>query len=329
MSKHLFSAVAVAAGMTLSMAAAHAADGDWPTRSISFVIPSGAGGVTDLMARMYAQKLSEKFGQPIVVENKPGASGMIALQAALAAPADGYTFVVGYPSNLIASRYQYNKLSFNADTDFVPISSLVVNEMVVVGNPQIPGDTFKEYVGNLQKLRQASTLYGSYGDGSYSHLVANYLNVEYSLKASHVPYKTEPQMIVAVTANEVPWGVSALASAKPLAEAGKIKILGVFAPERSIFAPKVPTLNEQGFNDPVLAFTGFSGLFAKKGTPEAVIRKMEAAIVEAGKDPAFREKFVNSGIPMTANGRAALERVYQQNVVSYKQLSEKAGIEKK
>ncbi len=327
MSKHLLSAVV--AGMALSVTGAQAADANWPTRTISFVVPSGAGGVTDLMARMYAQKLSEKFGQSIVVENKPGASGTIALQAALAAPADGYTFVVGYPSNLIAPRYQFNKLSFNADADFVPISSLVVNEMVVVGNPTIPGDTFKDYIANLQKRGQASAIYGSYGEGSYSHLVANYLNVEYKLQATHVPYKTEPQMTMAVTANEVPWGVNALASAKPLAEAGKIKILGVFAPERSIFAPKVPTLKEQGFDDPVLAFTGFSGLFAKKGTPEAVIRKMEAAIVEAGKDPAFREKFVSSGIPMTADGSAALERTYQQNVVSYKLLSEKAGIEKK
>jgi tripartite-type tricarboxylate transporter receptor subunit TctC len=310
-------------------ATAHAADASWPDRPINFILPSGPGGVTDTMARHFAQAVSEELKQPVVVLNRPGASGTIALQAALNASADGYTFVVGYPSNMIAPRYQFKKLGFDADNDFIPISELAINEMVVIGNAGLPGRNFKEYLADTQKQSKANASFGSYGEGSYAHLIGNYINAQFQLSANHVAYKTEPQMLMAIAANEVPWGVSALASAKPLAEGGKIKILGILSSKRSAFAPEIPTLKEQGFEDPVLAFTGFSGLFAKKGTSPDIIRKMEAAIMKAGKNPDFQNKFISAGIPLRATDAATLQKTYNQQIEYYRILSERAGIEKK
>lgn len=319
-----------AIGLALGLAAtAHAADASWPDRPITFIVPSGAGAVTDTMARFYAQAVSEELKQPVVVLNRPGASGIIALQAALNASADGYTFVVGYPSNMITPRYQFKKLSFDADKDFIPISELVINEMVVIGNASQPGGNLKEYIADAQKHRQANASFGSYGEGSYAHLIGNYINTQFRLQANHVTYKTEPQMLMAIAANEVPWGVSTLASARPLEEGGKIKILGILSSRRSAYAPDIPTLKEQGFEDPVLAFTGFSGLFAKNGTPDEIIKKMEATIIKVGKNTDFQKKFTGAGIPLRATDGSTLQKTYSQQVGYYKTLSEKAGIEKK
>ncbi len=143
-------------GLILGLTAAgHATAANWPERPITFILPSAPGGVTDAMTRHFAQAVSEELKQPVVVLNRPGASGTIALQAALNASADGYTFVVGYPSNLIAPRYQFKKLGFNADNDFIPISELAINEMVVVGNANLAGSNLKAYIADAQKHSQA------------------------------------------------------------------------------------------------------------------------------------------------------------------------------
>lgn len=319
-----------ALGLALGLAvSAHAADPSWPDRPITFVIPSGAGAATDTMARFFAQAVSEELKQPVVVVNRPGASGVIALQAALNANADGYTFAVGYPSNMIASRYQIKNMSFDADRDFVPVSELVINEMVVVSNARQPGRDLKEFIAQAKKGGQSNASFGSYGEGSYAHLIGNYINAQNQLQASHVAYKTEPQMLMAIAANEVPWGVSTLASAKRLEEGGKIKILGILSSHRSKFAPNVQTMKEQGFDDPILAFTGFSGLFAKSGTPADIVKKMGDTIAKVGHNPDFQNKFTNAGIPLRATDGDTLKKTYDQQIGYYKILSEKAGIEKK
>lgn len=316
-------------GISGLVANIYASDAKWPERAITFILPSGPGAATDTMARFYAQALSEELKQPVVVMNRPGASGTIALQAALNANADGYTFVVGYPSNMITPRYQFRQLSFDADKDFIPISELVINEMVIVGNAKSSSSNMKNYIVEAQGQLSNNSTYGSYGEGSYSHLIGNYINTQYQLQANHVTYKTEPQMLMAIAADEVPWGVSTLASAKPLEASGKIKILGILAPQRSKFAPEIPTLKEQGFDDSVLAFTGFSGLFAKKGTPAEAIKRMESSIIKIGKNQDFHKKFDSAAIPMRATDSGTLRKTYTEQVGYYKTLSDKAGIEQK
>ena len=319
----------LAIGMALGASGAFSQDANWPQHPVTIVTPAAAGGGADYVVRMFSEKLQERFKQPFVVDNKPGASGVLGLQSAFNAPADGYTFAFGYSSNMIAPRYQFNKLAFDADTDFIPVASLTTNEMVIIGSPKIPGNSFRDFVDYFQKNPKSDSFYGSYGEGSYAHLIGNSISLEYKLGAAHEAYKSGPHLLLAVINNEIPWGILPLPTVKPMVDSGKVKMLAVLSPERSQFAPEVLTMKEQGFPDPVLAFNGFYGLFAKKGTSPAVVKKMETTIVEISPARAFREKFVSASTILVGGKSPEFSPDYKQQVSFYKSLFEKASIKKK
>lgn len=318
----------IAAALATSVLAGPAAWAeDWPRRPITLVLGSAPGGTGDILLRAYASALSRKLGQPVTVDNRAGASGMLGVQVALAAPADGYTYAVGIPSSLIAPQYQYKKLAFDPGNDLVPVSTLAINEMVVVANASVPANDVRGLV-RWGEQNRGKLNYASYGEGSYSHWVSNYLSATYDLRATHVPYRAEAPMLMAVAANEAAWGIAAPGGAKKMAETGKVKIIGVLLPERSKIDPSIPTLKEVGLTDDAFAIPGWYGLFAKRGTPPEILARMESALVEIGKDAELRAKFAAAGILMDASGAEVLKQLYVRDLKVYQKLAEKSGVEK-
>ncbi len=325
MIKKIFCSFVACVGLTAA-AAASAAD-DWPNRPITIIVPSGAGGSTDNVARLVSEQLSKQLGQAVVVENKAGASGIIGLQAALRAPADGYTFVIAYPSNLIASQFIMKDLPFDAKRDFVPISGLAINEMVLSVNSSIPVTNPRELV-EWAKSKSGDVTYGSYGQGSYAHMVAHYLGSKNQIDALHAPYKSEQPMLIALAGDEIAYGISVVTAGKRMQDTGKTRMIGMFSPHRSTVYPDIPTFKEMGIDDPAFSLLGWNGLFARKETPPEILQKMEKTLLDIMSVPEMRERLVAiSSLPWGSTSKA-LDEVWTAEIPVYRALSESAGIVK-
>lgn len=309
----------------LAAASSAIADDNWPTRPITIIVPSAAGGSTDNVARLVSDRLSQRLGQSIIVENRAGASGVIGLQATLRAPADGYTFVFAYPSNLIASQFIMKDLSFNARRDFVPISGIAINEMVMNVSASVPASNPRELV-DWAKSDSGGVTYGSYGHGSYAHMVAHYLGSQNQYEALHAPYKSEQPMLIALASNEISYGISVVTAGKRMQDTGKTRMIGILSPRRSALYPDIPTFKEAGIEDPAFALLGWNGIFAHADTPPAILKKMEAAVRDVMGTAEMKESLL--GISSTPWGSTAkeLDDVWAAEIPIYRALAESAGV---
>ena len=315
----LFSALAV-----LSQTAVANNDPSWPKKPITIIVPSAPGGSSDITARIIADEASKILGKQVIVENKPGTSGIIGLQTALRAPADGYTFVVGYPTNYIISPMVNKSMTFKPSEEFVPVAGMTRNEMVVSVPSSENYSNPKQLVEELKKSKDVA--YGSYGMGSYPHLVANYLAQQYQLNMRHIPYKAESEMLLGIARGDVQFGISVLPAAKKMEDADKIKIVGMLAPSRSQFVKQVNTFDEDGIKDPAFQLLGWNALYARKDVPKEIIDKMSAALMQAYKNTNLREKFSSvSSTPWAANG-SEVEKTVKAETVIYKKLLDSASI---
>lgn len=309
--------------LTAHTAAAQSAT-DWPQRPITIVVPSAAGGSSDITARIIAEEASKTLGQPIIIDNKPGTSGIIGLQTALRAPADGYTFVIGYPTNYIIAPIVNKSMTFKPSEEFVPVAGMTRNEMVISVPATEPYNNPQELIDTLKKGDEVT--YGSYGVGSYPHLVANYLAQQYGLKVSHIPYKAESDMLLGIASGDVKFGISVLPAAKKMEDSGRTKIIGMLAPTRSNFATDVYTPVEQGISDPAFQLLGWNALYARKDVPAEVIEKMRDAMLKAYETPTVKSKFsAVSSTPWRANGETVKETTDKETVI-YQKLLDSAAI---
>lgn len=315
----LFSAFAFAAHTATAQSA-----NTWPQRPITIVVPSAAGGSSDITARIIAEEASQILGQPIIIDNKPGTSGIIGLQTALRAPADGYTFVIGYPTNYIIAPIVNKSMTFKPSEEFVPVAGMTRNEMVISVPATESYNSPKELVESLKKGGEVT--YGSYGVGSYPHLVANYLAQQYGLKVSHIPYKAESDMLLGIASGDVKFGISVLPAAKKMEDSGRTKIIGMLAPTRSTFAKDVNTPVEQGISDPAFQLLGWNALYARKDVPADVVNKMSEAMLKAYESPKVKSKFSSvSSTPWSAPGKTVAETTDKETVI-YKKLLDSAAI---
>jgi len=294
---------------------------NWPERPITIISTATPGGIVDTLARILAEGVAEYLGQPVIVENRGGASGTIGLQAALRAPADGYTYVSGYPSNLIVSHFTFESLSFNAQRDFQAVVGISTNEMVVNVKASVPVTNPQELVA-WARQQSGKLVYGSYGQGSYGHIVADYLGTLYQYEALHVPYKGEQDVMLALASdtNEVAYAIAAMPASKRMQDTGKTRMIGVLASERSALYPDLPTFKEMGISDPTFQLLGWYGLFARKDVPEPVVRKMQDAVLHVLSLPHTRERMAAvSGLPWPV-GAQALQSLWFADLQVYENL---------
>jgi len=284
------------------------AQGTWPERPVTIIVPFAAGGNTDGFARMAAQHLSESLGKTFVVENRPGAGGAIAAELVAKAQPDGYMlFLAALPVMAVVPVIQ--KVRYDSLKDFAPISNIGTNPFALVVNKDLPIHSLKEFV-EYARARNGEMSYGSAGVGSLNHLSMVLFLKQAGLDMVHVPYKGNAPALGDVVAGHVQAMFSNLSDALPQAKAGNVRMLAVSSEQRSILATEVPTVAESGY--PKFKVLTWNGLMAPAGTPKEIVDKLSSEIAKAVKEPKFREQLVNYGAdPLgdtPAEYRAMLER---------------------
>ena len=272
------------------LAAPGAAYADWPDHPIRWVVPFGPGGANDLIARAAAEAVSKRLGQPVVIENKPGAGAIIGAETVAKAKPDGYTWLVGaagvVTNSLLRADMPY------ADSDLVPVGMIAVAPSVIVVNPSVPASNLKEFVA-WAKAQSGGINWATAGGGSTPHFVAEMLR-EAGVNLTIVPYKSGSEGMTAVLSNNVHATSEASIVVLPQVKAGKLKAVATTYSKRISAYDSLPTAREQGFAGVLIGH--WAGLFAPKGTPAPIVERMSRELEAAVKSAEFRDKMVPSGI---------------------------------
>jgi len=282
------------AGMAvaLTLAAVGSVHADtYPSKPIQMIVPQAPGGTNDIVARLVAADLSQRLGQQVVVENRPGAGGNIGTQAAARATADGYTLLMTISSTQAINPSLYRQIPFDPIKDFEPIAPVATVPNVLVVNPAFPAKSMAELI-TMAKAKPDFYRYASAGNGTLNHLLGEMLNSMAGIKLEHVPYKGVAPALNDVLGNQVPMAFASLPSVLAHIKAGKVRALGVSSAKRSPFAPDIPAISET-----VPGYSGdlWVGLFAVRGTPKAVTEKLAKTLQAALADAPLRDKLAAQG----------------------------------
>ena len=292
----LAATAAVSAIGLLGAAPAHAQA--WPTKMIKLVVPFPAGGPTDTASRIVGQRLSERLGQPVVVENRAGASGSIAAAQVAKSPADGYTLMMLATPTLLAPHL-YKKAGYDTTKDFTPVATVYDLPIVVVVNPaQMPSVTDVQKLITHAKARPGQLNYTSSGAGSFGHLSMELLKQLGGFEMQHVPYKGGVPAITDTIGGQVPLMYADLVAALPHIQAGKLRAIAVGSPQRVTMLPDVKTIAEQGFKG--YEAVSWGGLMAPPGTPKAVVDRIQGEAALARTDNALEKACVDPEEPLSA-----------------------------
>lgn len=282
---------------------AHAASAsDYPTRPVTFVVPFPPGGASDTFARVIGQKLAAQLGQPFVVENRPGATGLIGTQHAARAKPDGYTILMSSNSSQIIAPLLKTTPPFDTAKDFEPISMLGRYPFALDVNPKVPARNVKELIA-LAKKNPSKLNFGSIGEGSGTHLVAEMFKQQAGIDITHIPYKGTAALGTALVAGEIDIQFDSVGAAKPLVEGGRVRALAVTGNARSPLLPNVPSMAEEGFEN--VDATIWIGAFAPKGTPKDIVAKLGDGMRKLLQtDPDVRRVFDENGADIIGNASA-------------------------
>jgi len=291
---------AVALG-ALALAPAAAQSTPWPSKPVRIVVPFPAGGTTDVVARLLAQRLQETWGQIVIVENKTGAGGNIGALDVAKAANDGYSLLMASGSIVTVNPHIYAKMPFDAAKDFAPITNVAQGPMVIVVGPKVRAKNITELIA-LAKAKPGALNFGSAGIGSQVHMAGENFLYTAGIDLNHVPYKGESLALTDVAGGSVEMVPGNLAAMLPFIKAGKVKALGVTSAERSPAAPDIPTVGESGL--PGFVNLGWFGLLAPAGTPKDIIDKVQrdSATVLATEDT--KQRLLAVGMTPVGNSPA-------------------------
>jgi tripartite-type tricarboxylate transporter receptor subunit TctC len=284
-----FAALIVAFGMPASAQ-------QYPNKPIRLVVPYAPGGPTDILARIVALKMTDAMGVSVIVDNKPGAASIIATELVAKAPADGYSLLVGSPG-LASNLSLYKKLPYDTLKDLSPVTAIASTPYFLIVNAALPVRDVKELIA-LAKAKPDAIAYASSGSGGPPHLISEMFNSMAGVKMLHVPYKGTSPAVVDLVSGQVQVLFSGLPTTRGFISEGKLRVLGVADPKRSVFLPDVPTISEAG----VPGFSGESwfGFFARTGTPKEVEEQINIVMQKILETPEVREKFADVGaVPMS------------------------------
>ena len=290
----------------------------YPNRPMKIIAPFPAGGTSDLISRIVAQRLGESLGQSIIVENRPGANGTIGLDAAAKAPADGYTLLICSNGVVLNSPLLYNKLSYDWFRDFSPISMIGIAGQVLVINPNSSAKTVGELVA-LAKAKPGEINYGSGGKANTSHLAAEKFKSAAGIDITHIPYKGNGAATTALVAGEVQLVFSDMAPALPFIATKKLNPLAVTSLQRSNSLPDVPTMSELGFAnfESVVWWT----LVTQKGVPEPIIQKLNSSLEKIMNSAEVKDSFLRLGVaPLYSSPEKVTEIAKRDSVSAAEQI---------
>ncbi|MFC5521578.1 tripartite tricarboxylate transporter substrate binding protein [Polaromonas jejuensis] len=312
---------ALIASSALGITAQAGAQAAYPGRPVKIVVAFAPGGGSDFIARLLAVKLGDRLGQPVIVENRPGAGGNLGAELALKAPADGYTLF------LAAASYTVNpslyKLSFDSVKDITPIAQLARGPFIVAVNPKVPVNSLKELV-DMAKKQPGKLTYGSAGNGSIVHMATEYFLDTAGVDIVHAPYKGTSPALTDAIAGHIQLVFGTVASTLPFVKSGQLKALAVTTPKRLAALPEVPTVIEAGF--PTYQVINWHGLIAPKGIPKEIQAKLNKAVNEALTAPGMEAGMAQDGLTAAGGKPEEFGALLKSEVDRWGALAKKRGI---
>jgi tripartite-type tricarboxylate transporter receptor subunit TctC len=300
-------AIGAALALNAGAWAQSSAPQDYPNRPIRMIVPQAPGSGVDLITRIVAQSLTESFGKQVIVDDRPGANGIIGLEMAVKAKPDGYTMALGVVSALTMNPFIYKSLPYDTFRDFVPVIQLSVNTFGMVVNPSLPVRAVKDLVA-LAKSRPSEVPYGSFG-----------------VKLLHVPFKGGTPALVALLGGEAAVMLAPMQAFTPYVHAGKLRLLATFGDKRSDAFPEVPSITELGY--PKLVMFGWSGIIAPAGTPTGIINKVQQEIARILLVPKTREELTLAGAEPVASSPEQFAAFIKSEAAKWSKVIKAAGLE--
>jgi tripartite-type tricarboxylate transporter receptor subunit TctC len=305
----------------LGIAGAAAAQ-QYPSRPIRFVCPFAPGGGTDILARLLAQRLFEPLGQPVIVDNRAGAGGVIGAEIAAKAPADGYTIVLGSPGPLTINP-NLQRVPYDTLRDFAPITLAQISPFVLLVHPSVPASSVKDLIA-LARARPGTLNYGSAGNGSVSHFSSEQFKALAGVDVVHVPYKGAGPYLIDLVGGRLQMAFENLPTVWPNVRSGKLRLLAVGTKSRSALVPEVPTVAEAGV--PGYESSTAFGVLAPARTPPAAIARLNQELVKILRSPEIREKMAAEGVEAVGSTPQEYAAHIKAELASYARIVKAAGI---
>ncbi len=311
------------AALALTVTPAALAQTDYPSRSITLVVPYTAGSTSDISARALAQKISVPLGQSVIIENRPGANGQIGMQAVARAKPDGYTLVVGSVSSTVVPPVIQKTVPFDLQKDFAPVSVIASTTLVLVAARDAPFNTLPEFVAAARKTPNAMSYANSAG---LYRIAMEALNLQAGIKVTGVPYKGPADATNDLIGGRLSVAPDSLGSATALILAGRTKPLVVLSSKRTAAFPQVPTMLELGYKD--FEFNGWIGILAPAGTPPAILQRLNDEIAKAMTSEDVQQQFRNVALDPVSMGPKEYAQILAQESAKYQRIGRDAHIEK-
>jgi len=305
------------------LASAAFAQLDYPNRPIHLIAGYPPGGNIDIIARILAEEMGKQIGQPVIVENRAGASGQIAAGSVARSIPDGYTIFLGASPEMAIAKSLGRHLDYDVQKDLQPITLASLISFAVVISPDLPANSLKDFI-DLAKTKPGSMNYASFGLGSSNHLFGELFKSTLGLDIHHVPYKGSSAALTELAAGRVQLMLENIGVVLPLVQAGKLKVLAVTSPERSPLAPDVPTVSELGF--PNLSGGTWTGFAAPKGVPAKIVEKLNSVIRLATKSEAVQAQLAKKGITATTSSPKEFGAFIAEETSRWKNVAEKAKV---
>jgi tripartite-type tricarboxylate transporter receptor subunit TctC len=307
----------------VALASVTAAAQEYPAKPVKIIVTLAPGGTADILARLLGEKLSALWAQPVVVENKPGASGMIGAEAVAKAEPDGYTLLLGYNAEIAINRSLFKQMPYDSLKAFTPVTIVGTTPMILVVNPSVPAKTLPELL-DLARSGKANLSYGSAGNGSTPHLGMELLKSAAKADGiTHVPYKSAALAVPQVIGNHVSMVFSGMPLAMPHVRSGALRALAVSSPSRSPAAPDVPTVAESGF--PGFDITNWFGIFVPAGTPQPIVDKLYADIRKSVTSEDVVERLRKEGGDIDPMPPKEFARFIAAEVEKYRKIIQQSG----
>lgn len=301
------------------------AQAPFPSKPLRIVVQYQAGGSTDILARIVAEGLSKRLGQPVVVENRSGAGGIIGTDYVAKSAPDGYTLLLTVPGPVTANMVLYSKLPYDPRTDLRMVSDIATTRTVLAVHPSVPAKDFKGLIAAL-KAAPGTYAMGSWGPGTQPHQVQVYMDRSYGLRTLHVPYKGESPMAVDLIGGVIQMTVGSVTTLQPYIAAGKLRALAVAGPRRAKALPDVPTFAEQGYADEVYALTGPTSLMAPAKTPDAVVERLGREVSAVIHQPEVTRRIEELGAEPLGNLPAEATAAYKAFLPVTLRLTQATGV---
>jgi len=295
----------------------------WPQRAIKLIVPSTAGSSPDVLARLLAQQLEAPLGQALVVENKPGAGGILATDTLAKAAPDGYTLQVAHDGNMAINTVLYKSLPYDPQKDFAPVAKLALNEFVLIAAPSTGVRSYADFVAFV-KAQAGKATYASAGNGSPNHVFMEELLLKIGGSMLHVPYRGGAAAVTGVLGDQAQFMLAGIAPALGFIQSGKLNAVAVTQGKRASILPDVPTIGE---HIPGFALETWFGLFAPAGTPQAILQKVGTAVKDVLARPDMRDKLTQLGIAVNYETGEVMSRQIRADIARYQEVARKIKLE--